>query len=216
MNNTRRQTPRPIAAVVGVVLAGGCSSRFGGNKALVMLDGRPLIKHVTDTVTKIFSSCLLVTNSPATYKFLNLPMTGDLFADAGPLAGIHAALQYVRRLPRRTRCFIVGCDMPLLTPPLIRLLCDLSYEDDSDAVIPRPAAGRAEPLCGIYHIRALPLIEESLRKKTRKIGQVLNRLQVRYVSRAEILTVVPDLTSFHNVNRTTDLTALQRPCLSSK
>lgn len=189
-----------IAATTGVILAGGRSTRFGSNKALARLHGKPLIEHIADTLRGLFPSCLLVTNSPDLFEFLDFPSTGDIFQDAGPLAGLHAALRYIAA----PKAFVVGCDMPMLDPDLIRFLCRLSAAEGWDAVIPWLERG-PEPLYGVYSKNALPIIEKNLRKNQRQLIRTITDLKVRQVSEAEILTVVDDLKTFHNINRLADL-----------
>lgn len=184
-----------ISDVAGVILAGGHSRRFGRDKALARLAGRPLIKHVADVIAEMFPFLLLVTNNPEKYSFLGLPATADHYPEAGPLAGIHAALKYIK-LPR---AFVVACDMPLINPALVRFLCELEKEMHWDVVLPWLARG-PEPLFGVYSRGCLPLIDKNLEQGNRKIEMALGRLRVRPVSQAEILAVVPDLDSFHNIN----------------
>ena len=88
--------PPAAEKTTGVILAGGASSRFGSNKALALLRGRPIISHVAAVLEKTFHSHLLVTNSPETYQFLGWQMTTDIHPGQGPLAGIHSALQAIR------------------------------------------------------------------------------------------------------------------------
>ena len=135
----------PLSDITGVVLAGGRSTRFGRNKALVLWQGQFLIQHVINALASVFDECLLVTNTPEIYTFLNLPMTIDLYNNLGPLAGLDAALHHCRT----PWIFTSACDMPTLSPKLITFLCSLA-ENGADAVIPWPANG-PEPLCGLYH-----------------------------------------------------------------
>lgn len=193
-----------IQDVTGVVLAGGASSRFGSNKALADYNGTALISHVTATLDSLFSQRLLITNTPQTYSFLGWPMGGDLFPGAGPLAGIHAALN----LMTTPRAFVTACDMPLVNAELIRYLCGLAGH--WDVVLPVLAEG-AEPLYAVYHRQALGEIEAGLSAKRRRISSILARLRVRSVLPQEILAVIPDLTPFKNINRTNDLHALCVP-----
>ena len=150
-----------IKGIAGVILAGGRSTRFGSNKALAIVNGKPLIHNVADLMSGLFQECLLVTNTPEEYDFLSLPMTSDRHKGSGPLAGIHAALQEVSE----TRAFVVACDMPNLSPELIQYLCSIN-EQDYDAIIPMLKKG-LEPLFGIYHKKALPVIEAHLQKKAK-------------------------------------------------
>ena len=193
------ESGHPIHNITGVILAGGQSSRFGSNKALAAHGGKPLIQHVTDTISSLFSSCLLVTNTPETYSFLNLPMTGDIYLDMGPLAGIHAALVKIKT----DWAFVTACDMPNLNPVLIKYLCGLTAEQ-FDAVIPWPALG-PEPLYGLYHRKSLPIIEKRLKKKQVAIHEVLTELSVHRVGEEEIMGITGDRNTFHNINRPEDL-----------
>ncbi|MBU0485999.1 MAG: NTP transferase domain-containing protein [Proteobacteria bacterium] len=195
--------PEKINRVNSVLLAGGASRRFGVNKALAHLDGEPMIKSIAQTLAKIFDQYLLVTNTPQTYEFLNWPMTGDLFAGAGPLAGIHAALHYFKT----PAIFVTGCDMPLLNEKLIRYLCNIS--GDWDVIMPHPLAG-PEPLHAVYRRTALPVIEQALKQGERKINRVLLNLRVRTLDEDELLKVAADLSSFHNINYPADLATLPK------
>jgi len=189
----------PLSDITGVILAGGRSSRFGSNKALVMVDSKPLIQLVADLMSNLFPECLLVTNTPAEYEFLSLPMTHDRYRGMGPLAGIHAALLQIST----PRAFVVACDMPNLSPELIRYLCNIN-EQEYDVIIPWLEKGQ-EPLFGIYHKKALAVIDSYLQEKDCQIIRALADLQVRRVSEQEILSITGDLTCFKNINRPADL-----------
>lgn len=192
----------PKQEITGVVLAGGQSSRFGSNKAMAMWRGKFLIQHARDTLASVFSDCLLITNTPEQYAFLNMPMIKDRYQNMGPLAGIHAALRHTGKL----WIFVMGCDMPAVTPDVITLLCSFAKEE-FDAVIPWQEKG-AEPLCGLYHKTALSKIELQLQSKKAQVRQLLEQLSVRKVKEEELLAVTGGLTVFYNVNSAQDLVNL--------
>lgn len=190
-----------INQVAGVILAGGKSSRFGSNKALALHQGDALIQGIAHRLAGLFPETLLIANTPEEYGFLGWPMAKDLYPGCGPLAGIHAALRTVSQ----PRIFVCGCDMPLVNPDLIRFLCKL--EGDPDIVLPWLDEG-PEPLYAIYSKKALPIIEEQLSKNQYKIGLVFEKLRIRKVTPEEILRIVPDLTTFQNINHQHDLARL--------
>jgi molybdopterin-guanine dinucleotide biosynthesis protein A len=189
----------PIHNVTGVILAGGRSSRFGSNKALALVGGKPLIQRIADLMSSLFPACLLVTNTPADYEFLSLPMTHDRYQGCGPLAGIHAALLQIST----PRAFVVACDMPNLSPELIRYLCTID-EQVYGAIIPWLEKGQ-EPLFGVYHKRSLAVINSCLQENDCQMIRALEGLQVRWVREPEILAITGDLACFKNINRPTDL-----------
>ena len=190
-----------IAQVAGVILAGGKSSRFGSNKALAIHQGTVLIEGITRRLAGLFPENLLITNTPEEYAFLNWPTAGDQFQNCGPLAGIHAALRTISQ----PRAFVCGCDMPLLNPALIRFLCQLP--GDHEVVLPWLPEG-PEPLYAVYSKKALPVIEAHLAKNQCKIGMVYEKLRIRKVAAEEILQILPDFTTFQNINHQHDLARL--------
>lgn len=188
----------PTNDCVGVLLAGGKSSRFGSNKALTRLAGKFMIEHPAKILADLFENCLLITNSPAEYAFLGWPMVGDIYPDAGPLAGIHAALKSVTS----PLIFVAGCDMPFLDKTLISYLCSLV--EGYDVVVPRTAKG-LEPLHAIYRQSIVEAIEQNLARGNRKIHRIFSELNIREVSEAEMLAATGTLISFRNINTLADL-----------
>lgn len=190
-----------IAQVAGVILAGGKSSRFGSNKALALHQGAALIQGIARKLAGLFPETLLVTNTPADYGFLGWPMVADHYHNCGPLAGIHAALRTVSQ----PRAFICGCDMPLINPELIRFLCEL--DGDHDMALPWLDEG-PEPLYAVYSKNGLVVIEAHLAQKQCKIGTLYEKLRIRKVTAEEILQILPDFTTFQNINHQHDLARL--------
>lgn len=191
-----------LSDITGVVLAGGQSTRFGRNKALVKWQGQFLIQHVINALTAVLDECFLVTNTPATYAFLDLPMIADRYKNQGPLAGIDAALHHCRT----PWIFAVACDMPALSPELITFLCGLAGKG-ADAVIPWPATG-PEPLCGLYHENARHTIAGQLQASKGRLKDLLDKLAVRRVLEEEMPALAGSARLLANVNRETDLEKL--------
>ena len=98
------------------ILAGGQSSRFGANKALVSVFGEPLIVRVArQLVSEGVRVTLVVQNEAdytelADYSELGIRMIEDGVSNAGPLAGVLAALRDSHQLGAEW-CLIGTCDM---------------------------------------------------------------------------------------------------------
>ena len=80
--------------ILGVILAGGKSKRFGKDKSLVFLDNKTLLEHTLEKIESIFSEILIVSNNNnIQYKKKNIWITKDCIeGQLGPLAGVLTAI----------------------------------------------------------------------------------------------------------------------------
>jgi molybdenum cofactor guanylyltransferase len=82
--------------ILGCILAGGRSTRFGSDKALAVVGGKALLDHAIARLAPQVTQLAVNTNSqdPAFAK-TGLPVLRDATADfLGPLAGILAAVEW--------------------------------------------------------------------------------------------------------------------------
>ncbi len=193
--------------VCAVILAGGQSRRMGFNKALIDVNGRPIISLLIDQVSQVTNRILISSNDSASYRFLSFPVVPDHFAGCGPLAGLHAAMRY-----NDCSLFIVlACDLPHLRAPLLKSLVSLA--EGFDAAIPRTKDGRAHPLCAAYHRTCLPSIEQALERGSHKFIEIFldNALAVRWIGPDEGIYKAAELA---NINTPEDLQRLKRRLLT--
>jgi molybdenum cofactor guanylyltransferase len=91
---------------LGAIIAGGQSMRFGSDKALALLDGRPLIQHVVDGLHDQVDQIIICGRDwPGLRSVADRP-TDDL----GPLGGINAAL-YCAQQNGFDAVVTAGCDV---------------------------------------------------------------------------------------------------------
>lgn len=76
--------------ILGAVLAGGASRRFGSDKALAPLGGEPMLDHVVTTLAPQVAELVICGRDWP--KFRNLPDTSP--ERIGPLAGLESALRF--------------------------------------------------------------------------------------------------------------------------
>lgn len=84
------------SAITGVVLAGGKARRMGGiDKGLLELKGKPLWKHVADTLLSQLETVVVNANRhQEIYRSGGLKVISDVMADfPGPLAGMLSVFQ---------------------------------------------------------------------------------------------------------------------------
>jgi molybdopterin-guanine dinucleotide biosynthesis protein A len=184
-----------VSDVAGYILVGGKSSRFGRDKALVEVGGRPLALRVVDALSPVTGAVTLV-GSPEKYRRLGLRVIPDPLADFGPLAGILAALDDSQSAWN----LLLACDMPRVTAGFLTFLLDRARESDADIVLPVDAEGCAEPLCAAYALASREGIRRAVEQGTRKVTAAFGGLRVRQLPPAEYAEFDGDGQLFANVN----------------
>lgn len=186
----------------GVIMAGGMSRRMGTNKALLDLDGRPLIGRVADQFGRWFRQTVLVTNTPDLYDSLGLEMASDRQPGLGPVAGIEAGL----RASRFHAAFFAACDMPFLSYDLVAHMVALAAE--ADVVVPI-VAGQYESMHAVYTRSCLPAVSNSLDAGVLKVIRFYDQVRVRQVPEVEWSRFGPADRLFFNCNTPEDFARAQ-------
>lgn len=181
------------------IIAGGKSSRMGTDKSFVELLGKPMIEHLLSRVTDLGQAeTILITNCPAEYIHLDLPMYGDVLPEKGSLGGIYTALFY----SKTPRTLVIACDMPFVHPALLKHM--LTLYEGFDVVAPR-VNGYPEGFHAIYSRACLNLIRQNLDADKLKVTDFYSKVTVRYLDEAEYQVFDPQRLSFFNVNTPQDL-----------
>ncbi len=184
--------------ITGIILAGGKSSRYGTNKALVEMNGTRLIERVIRVMEPLFGHLIIITNTPHEYAYLQLPMVEDLIKGLGPLGGIFTGLESISD----EAGFFVACDMPFLNGGLIRHMVE--KREDFDVIVPK-IDWKVEALHAIYAKRCLPAIRALIDAREYQIIKLFPKVRVKYLNEAEIRRFDPELKSFFNINRPEEL-----------
>jgi molybdopterin-guanine dinucleotide biosynthesis protein A len=138
---------------VGVLLAGGAASRFGGlPKGLAIVDERRIADRALSALAGATERQIVVSNAAEASKwFPTLPIVADATPGLGPLAGLETAL----RAADGAGVIVVAWDMPFVTTPLLRGMRAMG-ETGAPAVAPTHGnPPTLEPLCAYYSAEAL-------------------------------------------------------------
>ena len=185
----------------GVILAGGLSTRYGGeNKAFLRVGGMRILDRLFAVYGELFDEIILVTNNPGEFLEWDALIVTDVFPVRSSLTGIHAGLFYARH----PFAFFSACDTPFLKKELVETVLD-SLEPGIDLVIPQTAAG-LEPLCAAYSQRCLKAAEEHILQNKFKIQMALSGKRIKKIPEDVLRQKDPELLSFFNVNSPEDLT----------
>jgi molybdopterin-guanine dinucleotide biosynthesis protein A len=144
-----------VSTPVGVVLAGGAGSRVGGDKAALPVAGRPLISWPLAALRAVLPEVAVVAKEatllpPVGYGVL---VWREPDEPRHPLAGVVEALRRAGGRP----VVVLACDLPLVTPGLVRALAE-GDAGGAPALVAR-AEGHLQPLCARYEPAALARLE---------------------------------------------------------
>ena len=107
--------------ILGVILAGGKSSRFGSNKSLSNLKNFKLIEHVIQKLNKKFDEILIVSNdSKLIFENKKINIIKDCIEGyLGPLAGVLSAIKYANNSKKYQWIMTFVCDTPFFDEIII-------------------------------------------------------------------------------------------------
>lgn len=167
--------------LLGAILCGGRSLRFGSDKALALVDGMTLIDHVRRCLAPQVDGLLYCGREIA-----EEPCVPDRpRPDLGPLGGINAALHYAAA-QGYDAVISVPCDTPALPDDLVARLTG-----------PLPAYLERMPVIGFWPATLASLLDRHIEEDTRRSMKEW----ARHV-RAQAVTLDADI---RNVNRPEDL-----------
>ena len=190
-----------------VILAGGFSKRFGQDKALVQLAGKPLILHVFDTISGVVDETVVVVSSEGQIDPIERLLQGkaSIVVDKGrtqsPLIGASTGFGNAKG----KYSLLLPCDTPFVSSRMASLLLDLCINEN--AVIPRWPNGHIEPLQAVYHTKsALTATKTALKEKKLDLRSMIAHLKsVRYISTLVLKQIDSELSAFFNINTLEDL-----------
>lgn len=197
-----------VSPVLGVILAGGQARRLGGgDKALQVLAGKPLLAHAIERLVPQVSDIIINANGdPDRFDSFRRPVVADTVEGfAGPLAGVLAGMEWATA--NAPDCeWIVTCatDAPFFPKDLVARLSE-AVTDGADMACAE-TNGRTHPVFGLWPVR----LREDLRHAlvVEDIHKV-DRWTARYAL-AEVLFPVQVVDPFFNINRPEDIVEAER------
>ena len=129
--------------IIGVVLAGGASSRMGVDKATVKIEGRSMLDRVAASLEVVTDRLVVAGRSEPVSGLTGLPDPAP--GRAGPLAGLTAALREAGAAGAEA-VILVAVDQPFVRPETLARLID-GYA--GQAVVP-VAGGVRQVTCAVY------------------------------------------------------------------
>ncbi len=199
------------ARITGIVLAGGRSTRFGGDKLAVEIGDRPLLHLAIEAVAGVVDEVVVVVGAempaPLLPAGLRVPVVvaRDAVAGQGPLAGLAAGLAAASH----PLALLVGGDQPALQPALLReLLSRLDAGTDGAAfdVVGLEEVGQLRPLPAALRVATVgPAAVVALAGGTRSLVGLFDRLRVGTLGSEQWRPLDPAGDSLRDVDSRDDL-----------
>ena len=152
-----------------IILAGGQSRRMGTDKADLSWQGKTFLQLQIEKGQALGIEDIQVSGYRGTR--CPIPVTPDRFPEKGPLAGLEACL----RRAKHPRCLVLSVDIPFIpAEELCKLI--LSGNDSGAPVTILKAAGREQPLVGIYSVALADTMAEEIANHKGSVFALLNRV----------------------------------------
>lgn len=208
-----------VVALTAIVLAGGQSSRMGQDKALLTIDGVPLLRLVYDIAIALCDPVYVVTPWPERYQSLlpascqfiqEVPLlneSADIASSStkvtsplphGPLVGFAQGLAQVQT----NWVLLLACDLPRLQVEVLQnwaVGLD-SVAEEVIALLPHHVKGW-DPLCGFYRHSCLPALTDYINQGGRSFQHWLAQHPVQILS-------LPDAQMLFNCNTPADFASI--------
>lgn len=206
-------------SVIGVLLAGGQSRRMGGgDKCLLPLAGKPLLRHVIDRLNPQVAGIILNANGdPARFAQFGLPVIADSVEGfAGPLAGVLAGLNWARDNRPDARWIVTAAtDTPFFPESLVATLL-AATEGEYPAIALAESHGRRHPVFGLWPTALAGDLEAALTSGTRKVLDWTDRHTTVTAAFPPAEIAGHTIDPFYNANRPDELAQAEAMIASAR
>ena len=186
-----------------VILTGGRSSRMGGGiKSLKKFNNKYIFDRIFENLQTQVDKVIINSNdSENLFVKYNVEVIKDsLEGFLGPLAGIHAALEWLNeKAPYINWLVTVPGDTPFIPKNLVKKLLD-KVKNSNHKIVLAQSNGKTHPIIGIWHSNLFESLKNSLNSGNRKIMDWASQHSLEYVEFAN-----SKYDPFFNINYIEDL-----------
>ena len=195
-----------------IILCGGQSRRMGQDKGSMLIQDKPMIKHILSTLNHEINEAIIVLNDkkriakymqfidPTDYTY-KINFVEDEIKNKGPLPGLMTGLENITG----QYSLVLPCDSPYVTKNYINTIFN-EINEDYQAIVPYHDSENklktSEPLHSIYSKSIVPEIEDLISEDTLHIKGLIKKIETKFVliDNKKILKK-----EFRNLNRPTDI-----------
>ena len=157
--------------IIGIILAGGKSSRFGEDKSNIKLGNKTLLNHTIDKIEKEFSEVLIISKDKK-YNFKNkkiYTVKDCIEGQLGPLVGILTAMKWVNKNKKNYKWIAsFPCDTPFFDTKFIGKL-KLKSKETSKKLIFLNSNRKRHNIFGLWSMDLIETLENDIKNSFRKV-----------------------------------------------
>ena len=187
--------------ILGTVLAGGKSQRFGEDKSQVKLAGKLLIDHMLTEIIDEFKELLIVSNNKISFhNSERISIIEDFEKGLGPLGGVLSAMKWIKENQKDYKWIVTfPVDTPFFKRQILKDFIQNINFNESDLFFIKSNNTRHN-IFGLWSINLLDKLEKDLKNGERKVELWANNTGVKIIN-MEFSNNDP----FFNINTKEDL-----------
>ena len=157
--------------ILGIILAGGKSSRFGEDKSTVKLGNKTLLDHTVNKIENEFNEILVISNNKEfNFKNNKIHVVEDCIeGQLGPLVGILTAMKWVKKNNKNYKWIAsFPCDTPFFDIKLISEL-KIKVKETSKKLIFLNSNKKRHNIFGLWSMDLIEILEKDIKNSFRKV-----------------------------------------------
>ena len=187
--------------ILGVVLAGGKSQRFGQDKSQVKLRDKILIDYILTEISNEFNETLIIANEKINHmSSKKISVTKDFKSGLGPLGGVLTAMKWIKENNKKYKWISTfPSDTPFFTKKELNFFYDKININESKLFFIKSEETRHN-IFGLWSLDLMDQLELDLLKGERKVEVWANSIGVSIVN-----INYKKIDPFFNINTKQDL-----------
>jgi len=156
--------------ILGVVLAGGKSQRFGKDKSQVKLQDKLLIDYVLKEIIDEFNETLIIANSSINFmQSKKISITRDFQSGLGPLGGVLTAMKWIKEKNKKYEWISTfPVDTPFFTKKELKFFYD-NIDINKNKLFFIKNKNTRHNIFGLWSLDLMEKLEKDLTKGERKV-----------------------------------------------
>ncbi len=164
--------------ILGVVLAGGKSRRFGSDKSSVKLGDKSLIEHTILKIENNFKEILIITNNEnIIFNNNNVFLINDIIKGyLGPLVGVLTAMDWVKKNKKNYNWIATfPCDTPFFDQSVIETIIKYPQKSTKKLFFLKNGNKRHN-IFGLWSMELKDILLEDINNGYRKVEEWANKV----------------------------------------